>query len=107
MPLQSPIAPSVTITRKHRAPISSTPRDGKANPLDPCSECADADPSRAVIAHAASHSTPAATRPSARGSKPRSEEHTSELQSRGHLVCRLLLEKKNTQLIPLLLYKPK
>src|SRR5690625_5867230 len=27
--------------------------------------------------------------------KPRSEEHTSELQSRGHLVCRLLLEKKN------------
>src|SRR5437870_3220121 len=26
----------------------------------------------------------------------RSEEHTSELQSRGHLVCRLLLEKKNS-----------
>src|SRR5207253_3849863 len=28
----------------------------------------------------------------------RSEEHTSELQSRGHLVCRLLLEKKKRQL---------
>src|SRR5690625_6999203 len=28
-------------------------------------------------------------------SEVRSEEHTSELQSRGHLVCRLLLEKKN------------
>src|SRR5439155_10383522 len=28
-------------------------------------------------------------------SRLRSEEHTSELQSRGHLVCRLLLEKKN------------
>src|SRR5690554_7476258 len=27
----------------------------------------------------------------------RSEEHTSELQSRPHLVCRLLLEKKNNQ----------
>src|SRR3989442_3395853 len=27
--------------------------------------------------------------------KPRSEEHTSELQSRPHLVCRLLLENKN------------
>src|SRR5690554_7318307 len=27
----------------------------------------------------------------------RSEEHTSELQSRPHLVCRLLLEKKKTQ----------
>src|SRR5690625_6430576 len=26
----------------------------------------------------------------------RSEEHTSELQSRGHLVCRLLLENKNS-----------
>src|SRR5437660_12444207 len=35
---------------------------------------------------------------SSRGSREdeaaRSEEHTSELQSRGHLVCRLLLEKK-------------
>src|SRR5439155_22201685 len=29
-----------------------------------------------------------------RGGFLRSEEHTSELQSRGHLVCRLLLEKK-------------
>src|SRR5437870_9175287 len=28
----------------------------------------------------------------------RSEEHTSELQSRGHLVCRLLLEKKKIQI---------
>src|SRR5439155_19096892 len=28
----------------------------------------------------------------------RSEEHTSELQSRGHLVCRLLLERKNDYL---------
>src|SRR2546429_4885643 len=28
---------------------------------------------------------------------PRSEEHTSELQSRLHLVCRLLLEKKNNR----------
>src|SRR5439155_13780339 len=28
--------------------------------------------------------------------RARSEEHTSELQSRGHLVCRLLLEKKNS-----------
>src|SRR2546422_3162204 len=30
-----------------------------------------------------------------RDSRSRSEEHTSELQSRLHLVCRLLLEKKN------------
>src|SRR5689334_24002620 len=30
----------------------------------------------------------------------RSEEHTSELQSQFHLVCRLLLEKKNLVLLP-------
>src|SRR5690625_7025060 len=35
----------------------------------------------------------------------RSEEHTSELQSRGHLVCRLLLEKKKKQLLPSLYHK--
>src|ERR1041384_8577858 len=29
--------------------------------------------------------------------RPRSEEHTSELQSLAYLVCRLLLEKKKTQ----------
>src|SRR3989449_5393279 len=33
-------------------------------------------------------------RPSDRSAGARSEEHTSELQSRLHLVCRLLLEKK-------------
>src|SRR5437762_9917130 len=33
--------------------------------------------------------------PSAIGVDPRSEEHTSELQSPMYLVCRLLLEKKN------------
>src|SRR5690625_6761309 len=32
-----------------------------------------------------------------RNAMVRSEEHTSELQSRGHLVCRLLLEKKKKQ----------
>src|SRR2546422_5729279 len=31
----------------------------------------------------------------------RSEEHTSELQSRLHLVCRLLLEKKKKKITPL------
>src|SRR5207253_11304586 len=31
------------------------------------------------------------------GPNARSEEHTSELQSRGHLVCRLLLEKKKNK----------
>src|SRR3712207_7614728 len=39
----------------------------------------------------------------------RSEEHTSELQSRQYLVCRLLLEKKKNHYISfhLILYRPK
>src|SRR3712207_8207546 len=37
---------------------------------------------------------PPAPRPQGRAPPPRSEEHTSELQSRQYLVCRLLLEKK-------------
>src|SRR2546429_3212865 len=44
-----------------------------------------------------SRSPPMATRPTVTAPPPnvmRSEEHTSELQSRLHLVCRLLLEKK-------------
>src|SRR5258708_25093516 len=36
----------------------------------------------------------------------RSEEHTSELQSPDHIVCRLLLEKKNTEPPKNLAYKP-
>src|SRR2546429_4626978 len=41
-------------------------------------------------------------RPTSAREAPRSEEHTSELQSRLHLVCRLLLEKKKKpNLVPL------
>src|SRR5689334_17042231 len=46
-----------------------------------------------------------ARRPSGRPSRARSEEHTSELQSQFHLVCRLLLEKKKRQ-IPYLVIHP-
>src|SRR6266498_4446945 len=42
------------------------------------------------------------------GEPKRSEEHTSELQSRPHLVCRLLLEKKkNITQLPLVFQKKK
>src|SRR5258708_19691398 len=37
----------------------------------------------------------------------RSEEHTSELQSPDHLVCRLLLEKKKTHVTPIPLRQPR
>src|SRR5215208_8399156 len=61
-------------------------------------------------------SRPCASRKSAPGSPltstgrndtpgARSEEHTSELQSRGHLVCRLLLEKKKKQITSRLISK--
>src|SRR2546422_8588622 len=45
------------------------------------------------------HRPPQMARADARPAFPalRSEEHTSELQSRLHLVCRLLLEKKKTR----------
>src|SRR2546430_8936965 len=42
----------------------------------------------------ASRGTGASTRRPSAGFSPRSEEHTSELQSQSNLVCRLLLEKK-------------
>src|SRR5258708_15201135 len=41
-----------------------------------------------------------------RRASPRSEEHTSELQSPDHLVCRLLLEKKNIILTRSTLLRP-
>src|SRR3989442_5333309 len=51
--------------------------------------------SRLPVAHEGSNWSPSAW---SRSLSSRSEEHTSELQSRPHLVCRLLLEKKKTRL---------
>src|SRR3984893_1934643 len=58
-----------------------------------------ADPSQRSGSCARPRRSPPAPRqnPPAHG---RSEEHTSELQSRGHLVCRLLLEKKQHTVQP-------
>src|SRR3712207_7648872 len=50
---------------------------------------------RYLLAHAATHpERPAMSRGEFYRHRQRSEEHTSELQSRQYLVCRLLLEKK-------------
>src|SRR2546429_6724464 len=51
-------------------------------------------PTRRSCSRPACSSIP--SNPSASRRSNRSEEHTSELQSRLHLVCRLLLEKKKT-----------
>src|SRR3712207_8953169 len=63
---------------------SRSPRRGRwwvRRPTTPA--CASSDPSSSV------------TRNHGACCSPRSEEHTSELQSRQYLVCRLLLVKKN------------
>src|SRR2546430_8874456 len=54
---------------------------------------------RQVLLDAAPHlfPTPLAARAIGALGQPRSEEHTSELQSQSNLVCRLLLEKKKKQ----------
>src|SRR2546422_9725424 len=70
-----------------RAPVMSGTRAGR--PTFSSVGTSKAMPT-ATIAASTAHRIPA--RPCSVGS--RSEEHTSELQSRLHLVCRLLLEKK-------------
>src|SRR3712207_7227173 len=47
-----------------------------------------------------------AARKSTSTTTPRSEEHTSELQSRQYLVCRLLLEKKKNSILTFILVSP-
>src|SRR5207302_6478686 len=65
-------------------PLSSM---GKVPTFFGCSKSCFADRQRSLHACAG---------PAHPGRCTRSEEHTSEFQSRGHLVCRLLLEKKKS-----------
>src|SRR5947209_12294672 len=86
-PPSPPLFPYTTLFRSRR--LARYPRRGRPAALAVAlADGRRADP-RAVPA-------PTEGRDSARISPPRSEEHTSELQSRQYLVCRLLLEKKKT-----------
>src|SRR5690625_6993892 len=80
-------------SRVHHTPTSSAGTRGSG-----CCPVAAAAPSSTSTVCCASSATRIRL-PWKHGALPsRSEEHTSELQSRGHLVCRLLLEKqKNMQ----------
>src|SRR5207253_9848978 len=63
----------------------------------PCGSCRRSSRGRPCTTSTPARPHRARSRAAGRGGgRPlrRSEEHTSELQSRGHLVCRLLLEKK-------------
>src|SRR3712207_7534211 len=81
-PPSSPLFPYTTLFRSHRLRLRPHLR-----------------PRRRHAAHRRQgvHAHPAQRRDLGGGAGPphRSEEHTSELQSRQYLVCRLLLEKKN------------
>src|SRR5690625_5835397 len=87
-----------------RLPVAGCPETASADPtdeVDPTDDQEDAIRCQLALRRS-SASTSARPAPRACWSpwtEPRSEEHTSELQSRGHLVCRLLLEqkKKNRQ----------
>src|SRR5690606_40245461 len=80
-------------------PIRTTPAPPRGYAPRPARCPADRPPFPTVRAKPWRTAPPECPRPPARRRKiaatdPRSEEHTSELQSRENLVCRLLLEKK-------------
>src|SRR3712207_7182673 len=86
-PPRSTLFPYTTLFRSHRAP----PRDALGG--DP-----GGGARRVRDGGARLRGAPAARRPDVRPALQRSEEHTSELQSRQYLVCRLLLEKKKNKI---------
>src|SRR3712207_6971351 len=89
-PPRSTLFPYTTLFRSlgHLRPADhdGVLREGGSGRSPPGPARADTGPDGGdVLLHAVPHCT---------RSRPRSEEHTSELQSRQYLVCRLLLEKK-------------
>src|SRR2546430_3621105 len=75
-PPRSTLFPYTTLFRSHRGEAGEVERVGE----EPGVPRDAAQPCRALVVHFSP--------------EPRSEEHTSELQSQSNLVCRLLLEKK-------------
>src|SRR3712207_8592047 len=91
-PPRSTLFPYTTLFRSHQPEGHPPQRTGEGRPGDKGGRGArprarDAGPPGAQVSRA-----PAAVRVG------RSEEHTSELQSRQYLVCRLLLEKKKNNI---------
>src|SRR5207253_10608565 len=95
LPPSSPLFPYTTLfrSRPHPRRPGRSPRRDRPFPR----------PSEATSSHRLAHDGERVRRGTLRGAvgrrdwvrlRARSEEHTSELQSRGQLVCRLLLEKK-------------
>src|SRR3712207_6954674 len=98
-PPRSTLFPYTTLFRSKRGPppivraIPATQRDPTPTPAECGSPARSATTWRATRCDVCS---PSCLCPAARRLRHhRSEEHTSELQSRQYLVCRLLLEKNN------------
>src|SRR3712207_8188386 len=94
-PPRSTLFPYTTLFRSPVSPPSGRPRDGDGRPRLRCRRGSIEAPARR------SHQIRLRA---AEKRQPRSEEHTSELQSCQYLVCRLLLEKKKNPLYLLLYY---
>src|SRR3712207_7164823 len=92
-PPRSTLFPSATLVRSRpraAGPVSSPPRPPRGRVRR------EGAPEGTVAATGTSARALASVSPSTRGRRPpRSEEHTSELQSRQYLACRLLLETKS------------
>src|SRR5690625_484331 len=94
--LRQPARPTPARLRQPARPTRARPRPLATAPRPPRKQLRSpphAPP--ALRASAPRPRPPRRTTPVTVRQRARSEEHTSELQSRGHLVCRLLLEKKN------------
>src|SRR3712207_7136077 len=95
-PPRSTLFPYTTLFRSGVAPdhVPSVPRHVGCAGVHPRTCLARAfDAPRCCVENATAN-VPAPSRAATFGARSRSEEHTSELQSRQYLVCRLLLEKK-------------
>src|SRR3712207_8996619 len=94
-PPRSTLFPYTTLFRSRRLASMPTPRPHRPQ-HDPSFRWGDAI-SPVMPAKAGIHADSAPTPTAAWTPAFRSEEHTSELQSRQYLVCRLLLEKKKNK----------
>src|SRR3712207_7605475 len=87
-PPRSTLFPYTTLFRSSSSAAIAMRRTRRRRKLDPCPEGA------AKASETATGLAQAEAWVSTRACASRSEEHTSELQSRQYIVCRLLLEKK-------------
>src|SRR3712207_8803530 len=93
-PPRSTLFPYTTLFRSQTGTATSREYTARAAPSPP--QGCDAGRGRRERTPA---ERPAATDSTPLGEGRRSEEHTSELQSRQYLVCRLLLEKKHNSVV--------